>query len=301
MLGYRDTGKTSYRWLSIIFHIMALLCKGSSVVLFPIIVIWFAAQQSLKLFRCPIMLLGMSLPWAGILVFRVIAASQGEAVEQGIFSLFGWHIIHNLGAFNLRMMTHWWSQPPVWMCILSCMVIVLTALLLLWNRKWFYLAVIGWSVLAIVPYLGVNTPNVYPSRYTYISGMGFYWLLGIGIDHIIQRTDFPRRALLVVLCIAMLLQSLGAVFLPEIRYWLRHDEILKRRLIELRALELPKVESIWISDIEALPGYDKAEFFRTFYALTAMPPKHVYIEDLPEQISPEIRLLLQENQIIREK
>lgn len=298
LLYYQESNKIYWRWLAIITHILALLCKESSVFLFPIfIIIWLTAQKSLRTLRCPIMLLGLSLPWFGALLFRIIIAWQGDAVEQGIFSIVGWHVAHNFGAYYLRMITHWWSQPPVWASMVCTVMVLITAGYLCYYKKWIALSALGWSILAILPYIGVNTPNVYPSRYTYLSGMGFYWLMALGIHRLIVITDFPRNAILITLCIALFLQSAGAFFLPEVHYWLRHDTLFEMRLNQLTKLHLPQTDTVWIDDIEVPPDYDKEEFFRTLYALAYSPPQKIWVGVLPMDSTAQIHLSIINNQI----
>lgn len=321
----RAEGAAARRWgsVAVLAHILALLAKENAVAWLPIVAGMVLHQRYAgpRVFPPPALLSGgeeiakehkrtrraaavrpaarmgqtglwlaLGIPWVLALVGRGYLASGGAAVQSGLFSLWGTHVWHNAGAYLIRLFFPWIPHPPsAWAygALAAAVGFCIYAILAKLYRLWLPL---GWMFVALIPYLGIDTPGYYPSRYTYLAGMGGALLMGELIEPLWNFSGRIKAAgIAVVTGYCLLNLSLYAIH-PEIRYFQKDDALYRQVVDGLRKLNLPPVPSVAVAGLD-LPLEEKIpNSIRYLYALAYPPPERVWSGEGPWPGTPALIL-----------
>lgn len=234
--------------------------------------------------------LAVGIPWILALIWRGYLAAGGEAVRSGVFSLGGMHVFHNAGAFVLRLFCPWITRPVIGWALAALALVGGLSIYVVAARRYLLLLPLAWMLLALVPYVGIDTPGYYPSRYTYLAGMGWALLTAGLIEPVWEASRNARRAALAAVTgVCLFNVSLYACH-TEIRYFQKDDALYRLVVSELRKLNLPAVQSVAVKGLN-LPLEEKIpNSIRYLYALAYAPPEHVWSGEGPWPGVPDLIL-----------
>ncbi len=280
-------------WMAVGFHLLALLTKENAIVLFPLtILLGVSVRQFPKAYS---LWIAMAASWAAVLGLRGWFAISGDAVQSGVFGLWGVHLFHNLGAYLIRLFVPGVSNPSLavsWIAVVAGLA--LFALFIYCKNK----GLIGmslWTLIALTPYLGVNTPGYYPSRYTFLAGMGWalwvvYFIEWIGLY------SLNWKKILVAGCLIWV--SVNAFFYighSEIRYFQRMDADHRKIVNAFKELNLPSVNRVAVLGLKAPMQDQIPETLYDLYTLAYPPPKALWTSKEHWTEDPDIILQWENN------
>ncbi len=233
--------------------------------------------------------LALVIPWMLALAWRGYLAAGGAAVQTGVFSL-GPHVFHNAGAFLIRLFCPWITHPSLGWALAALGAAGSVAIYLVAARKYRLLLPLAWMLLALVPYMGIDTPGYYPSRYTYLAGMGWAMLIAGCLEPLWEMPGNLRPVLLTgVTGFCVFNVSLYA-FHPEIRFFQKDDALYRQVVAELKKLNLPPVSRVAVTGLR-LPLDEKIpNAIRYLYALAYAPPEQVWSGAEPWPGTPDLLL-----------
>lgn len=316
-----------WRSVAVITHILALLAKENAVVLLPLAagMVWHQRQVWTHDFPRPGPLteregilkegilkegriygrgteaiptvgfgavslwLSLVIPWILALAWRGYLAAGGAAVQTGVFSL-GPHVCHNAGAFLIRLFCPWITHPSLGGALAALGAAGSVAVYGVASKKYRLLLPLAWMLLALVPYLGIDTPGYYPSRYTYLAGMGWALLIAGCLAPLWELSGNLRPLLLAGVAGFCVFNVSLYAFHPEIRYFQKDDALYRQVVAELKKLNLPPVSRVAVTGLR-LPLDEKIpNAIRYLYALAYAPPARVWSGVEPWPGTPDLLL-----------
>lgn len=269
-------------------HLAALLVKENAVALLPIACFYcWMSPVHRPLFKKKSLLWGLALPWFLSLTWHAWLASQGQAVQTGIFSPTGLHLLDNFGAFLAQLTLPGYSRPT-----LFAVWTVLAAFsgLLVWagiQKKWLVFWAGAWTWISIIPYIGIDIPNYYPSRYLYFPSMGFALFAAMMLKPLwsISRQAWVWTSLALAVWVVFNL-SLYQLH-PDVHFFQRHDALHRRVVQELRLYSMPAIDHLAVTGLDLpLTQETMPDLLRYLIALNERPPQTIWTQPpWPEQPS----------------
>lgn len=283
----------AWGWMAVGFHLLALLTKENAIVLFPLTILLAVSVRQFP--KTNSLWIAMAASWAALLGLRGWFAASGDAVQSGIFGLWGIHPFHNLSAYLIRLFAPGVSNPSPMASLIAVVagLALFTFFVYLKNKGLIGMSI--WTIVALAPYLGVNTPGYYPSRYTFLAGMG--WALGV--VYLIEWIGFHAlnwKKILVAGC--LIWASVNAFFYighSEIHYFLRMDTDHRQIVNAFKELNLPPINRVAVLGLKAPMQDQIPETLYDLYTLAYPPPQVLWISREQWTEDPDIILQWENN------
>lgn len=270
----RARAKSQVKWIlcAAVLHFLALATKENSFALLPIAAVLLACRGELPRLRNRYAVLGIAVPWGAFLIWRLISAQGGDAVQTGFYRLVGAHPLHNAGAYIVRLFAPWIAIPSFSLALVALVAVLAVFAFLVRARCRLPACLIIWIAIALLPYLAFDIPRYFPSRYTHLAGIGWALLIAVLLDPLWRQTRAVRilsGCLLLCWCSAnVALYSTG----EEICYWRRNDSAFRSIVESLRAVELPVDANVEVRGLTIPEHQGPLHGFRTLYAMAHPPP-----------------------------
>ena len=279
--GIPNTIPVKSLFLPVLYHLLALLSKENACILFPLTLMFLIFMEKKYILRSITFYIFFGLPWISSILWHLYIGSQGNAMQSGVYALNGLHIISNIGFMTFRLFFPWIVSPTWLQSIITLLYLSGFIAFLLYKKKYLPLFALGWMIVGLVPNNLIHLPNYYPSRYLYVSSMGWALLLSLYIKPFLTRDRYSK---VITLCLIFLYCSCNLYlydFGSDINSYRKYDSFHRLLVAQIKVLHLPYLETLAILGLENDLKHLPLDSFYLIYAvgIDHAPPKKIYLNN----------------------